>query len=292
MLLMRFTSAQAQFIGGSSFTGKDSLVATWSGNGSAASIGFAALGMNPPALQNLGGVVQLILGSSTACAWATADYRWTIISNTEAEGDGLCQVLYYRTFQADERLPYRFRWFVTVPYDIRTYVISNVSAVDVASHNSGNGTTLTASGVMTTEVGDYFMAFYASLGSGTWTQPSNMGVAVENDYAYSGPANFRNLATQAWAYPIGATGTETAAMRSSAQWVADLVAFKPLYRILIPGIAQPLATFGTCAPSVEGEMQTESNSTAACSLGATATSGGTTHCAIRCNGTNWIQTGL
>ncbi len=232
VLLLSFRPAQAQFIGGSSFNGTDSLVATWSGNGSADSIGFAALGMNPPRLPNLGGVVQLVLGSSYACRWATSDYRWTVIPNSVAEADGLCQVLYYRRFQAGEEPPYRFRWFVTVPYDIRTYVISNISDVDVASNNNGNGTTLIAKGVTTSGVGDYLMAFYASLGSGTWTSPSNMGIAVRNDYGYSGPSNFPNLATQAWAYSAAPTGDKvTTEWGNSAQWVADLVAFKPLYRI-------------------------------------------------------------
>lgn len=238
-LLLQARSARAQFIGGSSFNGTDSLVATWSGKGSAASLGFAALAndqhkpyVNPPNLQNLVGVVQLVLGSSTACAWAMEDYRWTVIPNTEADGDGLCQVLYYRKFQAGEHAPYRFRWFVPVPYDIRTYVISNVSAVDVASSNNGNGTVLTANGVTTSEVGDYLMAFYANLGSDTWTPPSNMGIAVKNDYAYSGPATFPNLATQAWAYPAAPTGSKVATVSGApVRWVADLVAFKPLYRI-------------------------------------------------------------
>jgi len=237
VILLQPTSVLAQFIGGSSFNGTDSVVATWSGKGSAASIGFAALGMAPPRLQNLGGVVQLILGSSYACRWATPDYRWKIIPNTVAEADGLCEVLYYRTFQKDEHLPYRFLWFVNVPYDIRTYVISNVSGVDVASNNNGNSNVLTANGVTTTEVGDYLMAFYANLGSGTWRKPSNMGIAVENDYAYSDPPNpanfnFRNFATQAWAYPAAATGNKVATVSGNpTQWVADVVAFKPLYRI-------------------------------------------------------------
>ena len=101
--------------------------------------------MNPPNLQNLVGVVQLILGSSSACAWVMEDDRWTLIPNSEAEGDGLCQVLYYRKFQAGEHPPYRFRWFTPLTYDVRTYVISNVSGVDVASNNSGSGTTLARS---------------------------------------------------------------------------------------------------------------------------------------------------
>jgi hypothetical protein len=228
-------SIRAQFIGGSSFNGTDSLVATWSGTGSADSIGFNALGrVSPPRLQNLGGVVQLLLGSSYACRWATPDYRWTAIPNSVAEADGLCQVLFYRRFQQGEQPPYRFRWFVTAPYDIRTYLISNVSTVDVASSNSGNGTMLTANGVTTNTVGDYLIAFYANLGSGTWTQPSNMGIAVRNDYPYQGPASlkFRNLATQAWAYPAAPTGNKVATISGKpVPWVADLVAFKPLYRI-------------------------------------------------------------
>ncbi len=240
LLLMRSTPAKAQFIGGSSFNGTDSLVATWTGKGSSLSIGFAALAnderkppyVNPPALQNLGGVVQLVLGSSYACRWATRDWRWKVIPNSVAEGNGLCQALYYRTFQAGERPPYRFLWFVNVPYDIRTYLISNVSSVDVASNNNGNGTAPTAIGVTTTVAGDYLMAFYANLGSGLWTPPSNMGIAVKNDFAYTGPANFPNLATQAWAYRAAATGNKVATVRGNpSPWVADLVAFKPLYRI-------------------------------------------------------------
>jgi hypothetical protein len=232
LLLMSSTSVKAQFIGGSHFNGTDSLVSTWSGKGPAVSVRFAALGLNPPNLQNLVGVVQVILSSSSACAWVMEDDRWSLIPNSEANGDGICQVLYYRKFQAGEHPPYRFRWFAPLTYDVRTYVISNVSAVDVASGNSGNGRVLTAKGVTTTGVGDYLMAFYANIGSGDWTSPSNMGMAVRNDYAYSGPAIFPNLATQAWSYPAAPTGNKVATVAGRpAQWVADLVAFKPLYRI-------------------------------------------------------------
>jgi hypothetical protein len=239
VLVLHSTSAHAQFIGGSSFNGTDSLVATWSGTGGAVSVGFAALAndqhkpyINPPALQNLVGVVQVILKSSSDCGWVMPDYRWTLIPNTEAAADGLCQVLYYRIFQKDEHPPYRFRWFKHLTYDVRTYVISNVSGIDVASNNSGKGIALTANGVTTSGVGDYLMAFYASLESGTWAPPSNMGIAVKNDFAYTGPANFPNLATQAWSYPAAPTGKKIAIVSGSpTQWVADLVAFKPLYRI-------------------------------------------------------------
>jgi hypothetical protein len=116
--------------------------------------------------------------------------------------------------------------------------------VDVASNNNGNGTVLAAKGVTTTGVGDYLMAFYAVLGSGAWTPPSNMGIAVKNDYGYSGPAslNFPNLAAQSWAYPAGPTGNKVAIVSDSpVPWLADLVAFKPLYRI-------PPQTVGDISP--------------------------------------------
>jgi hypothetical protein len=247
VLVLRPTSTFAQFIGGDHFNGTDSLVATWSANGSAASIKFAALAndrtqyVNPPALEHLGGVVQVILESSTDCGWVMPDYRWALIPNSEAHADGLCQVLYYRTFEKDEHthLPYRFRWFKPLTYDVRTYVISNVSGLDVASKNSGNGNALTARGVTTTETGDYLMAFYAILGSGTWAQPSSMGIAVRNDFGLYGPANFPNLATQAWAYSPVPTGNKVAIVSGSpTDWVADLVAFKPLYRILLESAGQ------------------------------------------------------
>jgi hypothetical protein len=53
-----------------------------------------------------------------------------------------------------------------------------------------------------------------------------------------------------------------------------------------------LASLATCDAGHEGWYATETNSTAACSVGATATDAGTTHCALYCNGTNWVQTGL
>ena len=253
VMLARSTLAHAQFIGGSSFTGKDSLVATWSGKESAVTVGFGALGMNPPNLQNLGGVVQLILGSSSDCSWVMPDYQWTLIANSEADADGLCQVLFYRTFQAGERPFYRFRWFKPLRYDIRTYVISNVSSIDMSSSNSGKGTVLTARGVTTSEVGDYLMAFYANAGSGTWTPPSSMGIAVKNDYAYSGPSHFPNLATQAWSYPVAPTGNKIATISGTpSEWVADLVAFKPLYRIspLSVGDINPGPVYNGCKGKV------------------------------------------
>jgi hypothetical protein len=238
-LLLQSASARAQFIGGTNFNGTDSLVATWSGKGPAMSVGFAALGndmnkpyVGPPALDNLVGIVQMVLGSSTACAFATPDYRWTMVPNSEAVAKGLCQVLYYRRFGPDEKPPYRFRWFVTLPYDVRTYVISNVSAVDKASSNSGTGTVMTAPGVTTTEVGDYLMAFYVNSGKGTWVPPPSMGIAVRNDYGLYGPPTFPNLATQAWSIPVAPTGNKVATVSGGqVEWLADLVAFKPLYKI-------------------------------------------------------------
>ena len=238
-LLLLSASARAQFIGGPNFNGTDSLVATWPGKGPAVSVGFAALAneihqpyVNPPALQGLVGIVQLVLASSTACKWASPDYRWTMVPNSETHADGLCQVLYYRKFESDEKPPYRFRWFVTLPYNVRTYVISNVSSVDTASSNSGRGTAMTAPGVTTTEIGDYLMAFFVNRGVGTWVPPSNMGIAVKNDYGLYHPSTFSNLATQAWTYPAAPTGNKVATVSGDpVVWVADLVAFKPLYWI-------------------------------------------------------------
>jgi hypothetical protein len=184
----------------------------------------------------------MVLGSSTACAFATPDYRWTMVPNSEADASALCQVLYYRRFGPDEKPPYRFRWFVTLPYDLRTYLISNVSAVDTASSNSGRGTALMATGVTTTEVGDYLMAFYVNSGMGIWAPPSNMGIAVMNDYGLYRPSTFSNLATQAWAYPVAPTGNKVATVSGDpVVWLADLVAFKPLYKI-------PLQTVGDLNP--------------------------------------------
>lgn len=56
-------------------------------------------------------------------------------------------------------------------------------------------------------------------------------------------------------------------------------------------ITATLANLGTCNAATSGSIGVQTNSTAACSAGATATSAGTTHCVVFCNGTSWIQTG-
>lgn len=60
----------------------------------------------------------------------------------------------------------------------------------------------------------------------------------------------------------------------------------------IGGTPVALATLPACASGFEGVYGTQTDSTAACSAGATATAAGTTHCAIYCNGTNWKQLGF
>ncbi len=125
---------------------------------------------------------------------------------------------------------------------------------------------------------------FAGSGTNPVVQPlagavnSNFNImASRSGTAYSSGSNV-NFGTRIWALS-GATVTAPGA----AMVCTDA------------GCAAPpsaLATFGTCTSALEGAIQTETNSTAACSAGATATSAGTTHCQIRCNGTNWIQTGL
>jgi hypothetical protein len=56
-------------------------------------------------------------------------------------------------------------------------------------------------------------------------------------------------------------------------------------------IINTLANLGTCNTATTGHIAVQTNSTSACAAGATATSAGTTHCVVFCNGTNWIQTG-
>lgn len=53
-----------------------------------------------------------------------------------------------------------------------------------------------------------------------------------------------------------------------------------------------LSTFGTCNSTTEGLYATQSDAAVACVAGVTAANGGSTHCAIYCNGTNWVRTGL
>lgn len=53
-----------------------------------------------------------------------------------------------------------------------------------------------------------------------------------------------------------------------------------------------LSTLPTCAAGTEGLYGTQNDAAVACVAGVTAAAGGTTHCALYCNGTNWVRTGL
>lgn len=57
-------------------------------------------------------------------------------------------------------------------------------------------------------------------------------------------------------------------------------------------VPNTIANLATCNAGNEGLIARQTNSTAACSSGATATTAGTTHCFVGCNGANWIQFGF
>lgn len=57
-------------------------------------------------------------------------------------------------------------------------------------------------------------------------------------------------------------------------------------------IAVTPVALGANTCTINGQLGRQTNSTAACSSGATATFAGTTSCFIGCNGTNWIQFGF
>ncbi len=302
--LLVASPGRAQIEGGTTFNGLGTAVSTQSGTGTSGSTRASVLGaLSLQVVTKLLSIVQVVLASSTACGTVpntpaiTLNDGYAFIPNSLTAYSGqMCQALFYKVLAGGENPT--ASWTGSLNYDVREYYLANVSVPDVASTNNGNSGTLTALSVTTTQAGDYLAAFYANANHGyPMTPPSNMGIAVSMDYGAFSPfthqSYFSNLMAQSWFYPIGATGNEVALMGSnSTYWIATLVAFKALYPIQIQGIAQPLAQFGTCSPSLEGARQTESNSTAACSSGATATSAGTTHCEIRCNGTDWIQTGL
>jgi hypothetical protein len=58
------------------------------------------------------------------------------------------------------------------------------------------------------------------------------------------------------------------------------------------GGTDALANLTPCTASFEGVTATATNCNAACSSGGTCTAGGSTHCEVRCNGSNYIETGL
>lgn len=55
---------------------------------------------------------------------------------------------------------------------------------------------------------------------------------------------------------------------------------------------ETLASFPACASTSEGSFATQTDSAVACVAGVTAAAGGSTHCQMYCNGSNWVRTGL
>lgn len=233
-LLLLPPASLAQFIGGSTYTGADSLVSTSIGTGTSGVVGYNTLGTaSPPNRQNLSIVIQVVLSSSTACGTIVPDANSTLIAGSVASATGLCDALFFRTGSVSDPSSLSYAWTGSQTYDIRTYIVSNTSTVDAASSNNGSGTSFVANSVTTTVAGDYLMGFFATLGTGTWNAPpAPMGFGVKNDPAFVGPPNFRNLMISQWMYPIGATGSKTETVTGPAvQWVANLLALKPLYAV-------------------------------------------------------------
>lgn len=127
---------------------------------------------------------------------------------------------------------------------------------------------------------------------------------VEGNMGFVGPNETVNLAN---AYATGGNvwmlqdsyggGTGVTECTSGKTCSADLVLGQGGAGMSPPtggltSMVNILSALGTCNATAEGGMATETNSTAACNAGATATSAGSTHCQVYCNGTNWIQTGF
>jgi hypothetical protein len=61
---------------------------------------------------------------------------------------------------------------------------------------------------------------------------------------------------------------------------------------IIPPVS-PLASFGSCSPSLEGLTVVASDcSGTVCSAGGGCTGGGKIHCQVYCNSTAWVETGM
>ncbi len=171
-----------------------------------------------------------------------------------------------------------------------------VSAAGAATGASSTSFTLTSSG--TAPAPEAIMDCVGQDVSATVAIPANQ-VAISDPPA---PAAFAN------SYYVAPAASQTFTSGSSATWAGVQISIPgsmnaaqlsglnvPLTLVGSIGVGatpQALANFGTCNSSTEGLSGTETNSTAACAVGATATSGGTTHCRMYCNGTNWVQTGL
>lgn len=119
---------------------------------------------------------------------------------------------------------------------------------------------------------DYFLGLhdlsFSSFGSGpivsVGTPTGNLRITADNVYVGGSPV--------------------TEATMAGATYAAD---------VFVNNGTPPdtIANLGTCNAASEGQERTQTNSTAACSAGTTATNAGTTHCQVYCNSSNWVQTG-
>lgn len=90
-------------------------------------------------------------------------------------------------------------------------------------------------------------------------------------------ANRLNAANIAGGSVSGTTGSYTGILKSTVGAGTNPAAI--------------LSTFGTCNSTTEGLYATQSDAAVACVAGVTAAAGGSTHCGLYCNGSNWVRTG-
>src|SRR5262249_56213420 len=150
-------------------------------------------------------------------------------------GAGLEQRRYSRIVTAADTPTTTYSWSWTNNADA-SVAIMGYSGVDgttpfdvTPTDNAGTGTTATASTLTTTQDGDMVVAFYGAQGNVTETQNSGQSLTHEfTALSGSGPASrIRDTGADGTQSTAGATGNKTAAVGSSTQWVAHLVALTP-----------------------------------------------------------------
>lgn len=214
--------AQAQASGGSAASNGTSLLATASGNADSVTLTIPS---PSPRLDNLEGVVDIVLNSDAACATISAPTGWIPVNSANTNGGNLCSRIYEHVFAASEGADtsYKFSWAVPTTFTARMLSLTNASAVDASSGAGSYGTSWTPPQVGTNYGGDYLLAFYVNSSNSTWTPPAQMSSAQQNS-----TNGYPDLITQAWQETRGATLSYEAGSDGGGQWgIAQLVAFRP-----------------------------------------------------------------
>jgi hypothetical protein len=165
-----------------------------------------------------------VIGGSSATITAHAD--WTLLKRGN-NGTNIAQAIYYRIATGSEQTSY------TWSFDGNRRASGGIlrySGVDTSSlpfvftENTGNGTTLTATGLTTTVANSYLVTFFGNASTNTLTEQASL----TERYSIANTQSIRSLAADQLIASAGATGNRTASVSfGGTNWIAHAVELRP-----------------------------------------------------------------